>query len=191
MASSPKYSWTQLPIYWYGGGMEVTGWTGRCDATAHHLHRGVLHSAHPTNPRPLVPVWTLDTFAIRGPGPGTVAVRCRGRDIARCPPNLRRVARICRDISRVNHPISPSPLFVFVPLFAGDISDIFSLLATHCITLTEGTPVDTINTLVSTKTFYSVKNLILNSLSERRGPRAKAKCFSCVLYRWIFSLVLL
>ena len=64
LASSPKYRWTQLPIYWYGGGLEVTGWTGRCDATAHHLHhRGVPHSAHPTNHRPLVPVWTLDTFA--------------------------------------------------------------------------------------------------------------------------------
>ena len=82
---------------------------------------------------------------------------------------------------------SPSlaPLFVFVPLFAGDISDIFSLLATHCITLTKGTPVDTINTLVSTKTFYSAKNLIFNSLSERRGLIAKAKCFSCVLYRFL------
>ena len=39
----------------------------------------------------------------------------------------------------------PSPLFVFVPLFAGDIS---SLLATHCITLAAlATPVYTINTM--------------------------------------------
>ena len=135
----------------------------------------------------LVPVWTLDTFAdLDRDGSGGAAAA-----------TLRGVRPICGEWrgyaeTSVEWP-SPSlaPLFVFVPLFAGDISDIFSLLATHCITLTKGTPVDTINTLVSTKTFYSAKNLIFNSLSEKRGPRAKAKCFSCVLYRWIFSLVLL
>ena len=153
VASSPKYRWTQLPICWYGGGMEVTGWTGRCDATAHHLHRGVptqlipqitghwSQSGHWTHSR----TWTRD-----GSG-GAAAATLRG------------VRPICGEWRGYAETSAewPSPLFVFVPLFAGDIS---SLLATHCITVTEGTPVHTINTLVSTKTFYSAKNLILSSL---------------------------